>query len=220
MMSDGVFAKYRDEVYAHRWTAELILDRIAGGVPSDPKKVEGWIRSKFSTDRGDEIRELILTSIEERGVDLEGAVEEVAKLGHLNGFKRDEAGLYIEGRQVKAMIKEAANIRWPKRKWGPSNKGTKSFFAEHVFVVDERVHLGVSEPTEVIQRFVHTWRGAGIQYEEVVEDAKVSLTVISDFDFDVKDWAALWLTAEQNGLGAARSQGNGRFTVIGWDRLA
>ncbi len=215
----GVFDDFRAEFYPFSWRCEIQVERLAGGIPSDPKVVEGWIKSKFSSDTGDQIRELVIDSIAERGVDdLDLAVEEVAKLRHLNGFKRDENGLYIEGRQVKAMIKEAANIRWPKERWGPSKKGTKSFFAEHVFVVDTRIPLGTSEPTEVNQRFVHTWRGTGIQYEEIVEDAVLTFNVVTDYEFKRAEWAALWLTAEANGLGAARSQGFGCFTVVSWER--
>ena len=215
----GVFHKAAEEVYKHRFIATLHVDRLAGGVPSDPKVVEGWLKSKFSSDRGDQVRELVLDAIQERGAEnVDAAVEDVAMLKHLNGFKRDEHGLYIEGRQVKAMIKEAANIRWPKERWGPSRKGTRSFFAEHVFVVQERIPLGVDEPSSINQRFVHTWRGSGIQYEELIEDSDISFLVVTDNDFKASEWAALWVTAEKNGLGAARSQGFGQFTVTGWER--
>ena len=50
------------------------------------------------------------------------------------------------------------------RKW------IKNWFPEHVFVIEDRLYLGVSEPTGIIQRFVHTPRGTGIQYEEYVND--------------------------------------------------
>jgi hypothetical protein len=137
---------------------------------------------------------------------------------HLNGFKRDDQGLYLDGRCLKAAIKEAANVRWPKERWGPSRKGTLSFFAEHVFVVEERLHLGVTAPTGVAQRFVHTWRGNAIQYEEYVENAKIPFTVQTDYAFKAEEWALLWLTGEQQGVGASRSQGFGRYEVISWEK--
>lgn len=113
-----------------------------------------------------------------------------------------------------------ANIRWPKDRWGPSNKGTLSFFPEHVFVQEDRIPLGVTEPTGIAQRFVHTWRGSGIQYEEYVDQAKVTFTVATESKFSEEQWALLWLTAEQNGLGASRSQGYGRFEVVGWKAIS
>ena len=33
-----------------------------------------------------------------------------------------------------------------------------------------------------------------------------------------KEWAAIWLTAEKNGIGASRSQGFGTFKVVAWDK--
>jgi hypothetical protein len=155
----------------------------------------------------------------ERGVTRDEAVKAVDTTKHLNGFKRDERGLYWDGRCLKAAIKESANIRWPKDRWGPSNKGTMGSFAEHVFVPEQRLHIGVTEPTRIEQHFPHTWRGTGIEYVEVVEDAVIDFTVQTDFDFSEKQWALLWLTVEQQGIGAKRSQGYGRCEMTRWERV-
>lgn len=215
----SVFAKpsYQAAAYPNRFVGELLIATVAGGTPTDPKVAEGWLRTKLA-DKDDLIRDAVAEVMVERGVDAETASQIVSTNRHLNGFKRDDSGLYIDGRQLKACIKEAACVRWPSERWGPTRKGTKSFFAEHVFVTEDRLPLGVSEPTGVMQRFVHTFRGNGIQYEEYVENAKVSFSVISDHDFKAQEWAMLWLTAEQQGLGASRSQGFGRFEVTRWDK--
>jgi hypothetical protein len=42
--------------------------------------------------------------------------------------------------------------------------------------------------------------------------------VITDHDFTPKEWAAIWTAGEQNGLGASRSQGYGRYEVVRWDK--
>lgn len=215
----SVFDSYRDKAYPHRWEGTLLVATIAGGTPTDPKVAEGWLRTKIA-DKDDLLREMVAETMVERGVTADEAAEQVISDKHLNGFKRDGDGLYIEGRQLKAAIKEAANIRWPKERWGPSKKGTRSFFAEHVFVPEDRLHLGVTEASGVNQRFVHTWRGAGIQYEEFVEDAKIDFSVLTDHDFSGEQWAMLWLTGEQNGIGATRSQGYGRYEVVRWERHA
>lgn len=208
--------KFAAAAYPHRFAGQLVVATIAGGTPTDPKVAEGWLRTKLA-DKDDLIREAVAEVMVERGIDAESAAEIVSTNKHLNGFKRDAHGLYIDGRQLKACIKEAACIRWPDTRWGPTRKGTKSFFAEHVFVSEDRLPLGVAEPTGVMQRFVHTFRGNGIQYEEYVEDAKISFSVITDYKFKAEEWAMLWLTAEQQGLGASRSQGFGRFEVVQWD---
>lgn len=214
----SVFESHRVKAYPHQFAGTLVVDVLAGGIPTDAKVAEGWLKTKIA-DTDDIIRDMVADVMLERGVDAEAATAIVAMNKHLNGFKRDDSGLYIEGRQLKAGIKEAANIRWAKERWGPTNKGTLSFFAEHVFVVEDRLHVGVQEPTGINQRFVHTWRGNGIQYEEFVQDAKIDFTIVTDFDFSDEQWALLWLTAEQNGLGASRSQGYGRYSVVKWDKV-
>lgn len=215
---ESVFAKYERKVYPHRFSGVLHVGEIAGGIPTDARKAEGWLRSKIEA-KDDTIRSMVAETMVERGVDADEATELVVKANNLNGFKRDESGLYIEGRQLKAAIKEAACVRWPNERWGPTRKGTKSFFAEHVFVEEDRLHLGVNEPTRINQRFVHTFRGSGIQYEEIVEDAKVAFTVETDEAFKAAQWAELWLTGERQGIGASRSLGFGRYSVVQWDKI-
>jgi len=65
---------------------------------------------------------------------------------------------------------------------------------------------------------VSTFRGTGIQYEEYVDDAKVDFTLMADHDFTEQEWATIWLTGEQQGIGASRSQGYGRYEVSKWVR--
>ncbi len=214
----SVFADLQTDAYPHRFEGTLLVGTIAGGTPTDAKVAEGWLRTKIA-DKDDLIRQMVAETMVERGVDAEEATAQVMADKHLNGFKRDEHGLYIEGRQLKAAIKEAANVRWPNERWGPTRKGTKSFFAEHVFVLEERLHLGVTEPSGITQRFVHTFRGNGIQYEEYVTDAKIDFTIVTDFEFTRSQWGHLWLTGEHQGIGASRSQGYGTYQVVRWEAV-
>lgn len=218
MTVESVFARHAAKAYPFTYRATLQVSRICGGTPTDPKKAEGWIRSKAGETTEGAVQAEVARVMTERGVSADEAAVEVAANRHLNGFKRDENGLYIEGRQVKAAIKEAANVRWPKERWGPSRKGTLSWFAEHVFVLEDRIPLGRPEPDGIEQRFVHTWRGAGIQYEEYCDKADISFTVTTDHEFTGEQWALLWLTGQHQGIGATRSQGYGRYVVTAWDR--
>lgn len=221
-MTHSVFAKHATKAWPFKFTGTLHVRNIAGGTPSDPKVAEGWLKTKLA-DKDDLIREAVATTMAERGITADEAAAEVDILKHLNGFKRDDQGLYIEGRQLKAALKEAASVavasgKLNARGWGKTNKGLLSYLAEHVMVVEDRLHLGVVEATGITQRFVHTWRGTGIQYEEYVEDAKVDFTVITDHDFTDEQWAMIWLTGEQQGIGASRSQGFGRYEVTRWQQ--
>lgn len=222
-MACSVFADQRKNVYVS-YAAELLVSHLVGGCPSDPRVAEGWLKKNLGADNEDLIREMVAKTMVERGVEFDDAFDEVAKGTKLNGFKRDpEHGLYIEGRHAKAMLKEAANVSWPKRSWGPSRKGTRSYWAELVQVDDDRIYLGVDKPTAIQQRFVSTFRGQGIQYEEYVVDAVVALTVSVDVnaskEISVDDWTELWIRAESLGIGATRSQGFGKFVVTRWEQL-
>jgi hypothetical protein len=230
----SIFARYDEDPaycqggYPYKFRGELFFPIISGGTPSNPDVAEAWIRSKGYKDIKDElIAGEVACVMEERGLPEAAAIDEVAKRRMLNGFRRDETGLYIEGRCLKACLKEAFSVaadvgKLPIRGFGENKrKGVKSFVAEHVFVVEQRLHLLVDgkpaqEPTHVQQSFVHTFRGNGISYQEMMVDATVQFTVESDFDFSEPQWAAVWLTAQNQGLGAGRSQEYGRFVATSW----
>lgn len=219
----SAFAKFAPKAWPHRFHGTITVRNLAGGVPTDPKVAEGWLRTKLA-DKDDLIREAVAQTMVERGITADEAAEELDKLKHLNGFKRDpEHGLYIEGRQLKAAIKEAASVARAvdklKSRWGSTNKGVQGFVAEHIQVVEERLYLGVHEPTTVLQSFPKNPRTGqtGIQYTEIIEEARFDFTVISDHKFTDEEWAMLWLTGEQQGVGASRSQGFGRYEVTRWE---
>ncbi len=220
-MAESVFESFRNEAWPFRFNGTLMVATIAGGTPTDPKVAEGWIKTKLG-GKDDLIREMVAETMVERGVSAVEAAALVDENKHLNGFKRDSAGLYIEGRHLKAAIKEAVSCaiaanKLKLRGWGATNKGLNAFVAEHVCVVEDRLPLGVTEPTGIVQRFVHTFRGNGIQYIEYVEDAKIDFTVTTDWEFSEREWAMLWLTGEEQGLGAGRSQGFGRYRLVKWE---
>jgi hypothetical protein len=222
------FAKYEPQAFPYRYRATIIVSTIAGGIPSNPNVAQAWLKTKIG-DRDEQLRQAVAETMVERGVTAEQAAELVDELQHLNGFKRTAHGiLYLEGRCLKACLKEAVNVaanegKITTRGWGnPDNKnylkGIKAWFPEHVFVVDDRLLMDVTEPSGVVQRFVHTPRGTGIQYEEYVDEAKMEFTVETDHLFTEEQWAMIWLTAERQGLGASRSQGFGRFTIVEWEQ--
>lgn len=238
----SVFEGMLASSYPFRYEGELLLRNILGGVPSDPNVIEGWLRTKLGLDKETEIRNQVMKIVEERGISQDEAAAEVAKNRSLNGFLRarcrdcPETGslcsiaehqLYVSGRQLKAGLKEAANIavasgKLPARGWGTTNKGLLSFFAEHFFVVEDELLLTdqhevpVWEPTGVLQHFVHTRFGSALQYQEYVNNARLKFTVMADYYLTDMEWGLIWTTQEFNGLGASRSQGYGRHKVIQW----
>lgn len=226
----SAFAKFRPAAWPYQFRGALKVDRICGGTPTDPNVAKAWLQSKLGVRSDALVQQQVAEVMIERGVTKGEAVTVVDANRHLNGFRRDENGLYIEGRQLKAALKEAACVaanagKLTAKEWGrPDNKnylkGLKGWFPEHVFVVEDRLYLGVTEPTGVSQRFVITSRGTGIQYEEYVDNAEITFTVMTDHPFTDEQWAMIWLTGEQQGIGATRSQGYGRYTVTRWDVIS
>jgi hypothetical protein len=236
-MAKNVFAADINRVYPFRFAGEIQIERLMGGTPSDPKVAEGWLKSKMGLDKEDIIAQAVAEVMAARGVTEDEALKEVDKRRHLNGFKRDpQDGLYIEGRHLKAALKEAASVaravdNLPAR-YGATKKGTLSFIAEHIVVLEDKLFVGqrsadtkkieaVLEPSGILQSFPRNpiTRQTGIQYTEYVDDAVVGFTVISDYDFTQKEWATIWVTGGQQGIGASRSQGYGRYTVTQWDQI-
>ena len=64
-----------------------------------------------------------------------------------------------------------------------------------------------------------THHGTGIQYEHYLDDVRFDFTVKTDQNMSEEEWAMLWTTSQEQGVGAARSQGNGRFVLTRWEQL-
>ena len=241
----GVFAKYVPQVWSNTYEATLHFHDIAGGIPSDPKVAEGWIKSKVKdTSKDERIRQAVEELVILRGLTEEQAVEELNKKRNVNGFWRDkETGqLYIEGRQVKAALKEAVSVavaagtlksgnrtkagKESDAKWGNTGKGAISFAAEHIQVLTGKVLLyhkdwsPVLDHTRIKQSFPVNpiTRQTGIQYTEICENVQAKVMVTSDWGFTEDQWATIWVTGNLQGIGASRSQDHGRYEVTGWVR--
>ena len=229
----GIFDSATSDVFATYHARIAFRDRLMGGIPKNPKIIEGWLRSKAGIEQEEEIRRATLRTLLELGADvrpdmsfeeLERASEALAASRQTNGFKVAEQGLYVESRAVKAMLKESINILYAGDRWGKTKKGPKSFFAERVFINPDHLWLGRTEPDGVEMFIGHVSGPKGPQstltYHECVERATIDLDVMVLRD-EVSEghWPEIWRHAQENGLGALRSQGFGRFDIEAWDRV-
>lgn len=183
-------------------------DKILGGVPRSAEAVKSWLTARA-------LGRLLEETLSE--VELV-ANEEVAWMG----FKRDARGLFIESRQVKAMIKECAvTLSLTKEV-----RGLRQHLVYGTFVKPDRIYLGVDEPTgtmEVVGQ-VQSPRGP----RSILK--KVDYVQGPEIEFEI--WTLLngKLSGEylrrvlelgqESGLGAMRTQGYGQFDVIGFHPLA
>jgi hypothetical protein len=205
---------------------------VVGGIPSDRSVIEGWIRSRM--ELGDQaVADLVVRTARERGVltpDEAVALVMASELApSVNGFKRDDSGvLCLEGRQVKAALKEWSNSAYPGTIWPGKpagiKKGLMRFLAEAVTVPDVLIPLGVTEPTTVEERIKHVMTAQGprssINRVEVVERPTITFRVQVRDDFlPVEAWARIWTVGEGIGLGADRGRSDGSFDLVEWTRL-
>lgn len=206
-------------------------DKLLGGIPKSPDIIEAWLRSKAGITNEEEIRQATLRTLIDLGAEvspemsydeLASASKSLAAIKSTNGFKRDEDGLYIEDRQLKALIKEAVNILYAGDRWGKTKKGPRSFTAERVFIQPPKIHVGRAEPDGIELMMVHASTPMGprnsLAYHEYIEGARLSFSVqVLRDEILPENWAEIWVLAQENGLGACRSQSYGRFDVIKWE---
>lgn len=232
----SVFA--RTNTWKHRYSVTLYIGEpgLCAGVPASPKVVEGWLKSKFMGSESAMHEMLVKTMIElgytaedAAGVeDISVAASALAVQKGLEVFKSDEHGIFIEGRQLKAAIREATNSAVgagliKQQGWGETRKWALGFVNEHIMVAEHKLYImrdgkNVTQ-AEVVERPVHTHNGDSISRFENVTGVEITATVETDWDFEDKYWATMWEKAEYLGIGAKRSQDYGRFLVTGWKKL-
>lgn len=229
----SVFAQDASDLFTTYEVDLAFEDKLMGGIPKSPNVIEGWLRSQAGIEDQEEVRQAMLRTLIELGADvnagmtreeLEQASEELAAVKSTNGFKVDENGLYIEDRQVKAMLKESVNILYAGDRWGKTRKGPRSFVAERAFVKPARIYLGRHEPDGVELVIGHVSDAAGkrstLAYHEYAECPTITIQVEMLRDqLTAKQWSEIFTLAERNGLGALRSQSHGRFAVTRWERV-
>lgn len=246
----GIFDTEPSDLFIRYRCRLQFRDRVVGGTPSNPRMIEGWLRTKMGLTQEAEVRALTKQTLIELGVDaeifaddadedirfetLQQASEAIAKHSNTTMFKRDQDGLYLEARAVKAMLKEAVNIlyageRWNKRPGAPGKadtggKAPRSTVAESVFVEPQHISLGVFEPSGIDLAIGHIVGPQGprstLSYYEYVERATIEFVVLVLKDrVDPKRWPDIWRLAQENALGAKRSQSMGQFDVLHWERL-
>ena len=208
----------------HTYRVTLRLKDIAGGIPAHPDLIEPWINAT-NKEKSEEERQKIIEAHKE---DLPSVSEE-KEARSTTTFKRDDSGLYIEARQVKAMMKEAGNIL----KDYLGVKALKSKVADQVFVTsevegmkdDHKIYLSRDKPDCTEERPVHAMTPQGprssLKRSDIVKDTEISFIV---HKFDNKELTedvlmGIFDFSQRSGLGADRSQDRGRFELVKITRL-
>ena len=199
-------------------------DRVCGGMPKNPNLLKGWIAAttehtdEQTTQQEKEARDVLLQPTEEKS---------------WNTFPEDERGLFLWARQIKALFKECATML----RVTTTKIGSKQIF-QHGFEIKnveesapaDRIYLGTKTPTAYAENPIHVTTAQGprsaIKRVDYVEHATVKFCI----------WVLRTATAEkrhvgeteiremitfgqENGIGADRSQGHGKFDVIEFQKL-
>jgi hypothetical protein len=236
MNFDEFKAQFSEQLF-DEYRCRLFLRDVAGGTPMSKDLIEGWINATCKEKSEEERKKIIDATLET----LPDVAEEKEARSWV-GFKRNEEGhLYIDGRCVKAMLKEAANIIKDIAPNGGKQKGKnagkskgvtafKSKVADRVFVVDERVYFTregnkIQAPDELEERPVHAMTPQGprssLKRTDILRDVEVEFTVRRLATNDVPEealWAAL-VYAQSIGLGADRSQNRGTMKDIECEKV-
>lgn len=249
----GIFRNQSSLYRYYRATLEF-RSKIMGGIPKDPEIIEAWLRTKGFLTGDDELSIQLRRTIDELGLEpptadatdeerfapVEKASEAVAAVKHTNGFKRHETlGLYIEGRQVKAALKESASVALTGTTKGKYAKSFRNWLAERVFVMEDVIPLGVAEPTSVdlVIGHVQTPKGkkSTLSYHEYVWQPRIVFHIMdmkvrpstkekgaptaNEPSVTMDEWADIWEAMQEEGIGAMRSASYGRFDIVAFDEI-
>lgn len=202
---------------------------LAGGLPMDPNLIAAWVEARnkaASRERREAIKEAHREHLPEL-VEEEGERQGV-------GFARVDGSLAIEGRQIKAMFKEGANVIKKIVPGGKKGKGiaalkkkvSECLFVDAIYVPLIRDGLFIREPDEVIERPIHVMTARGertsIKRVEVVNDVDLffPVRILEGSEVTEEVMLAILDYCQVNGLGADRSQGMGRFVVKEVEHIA
>ncbi len=207
------------DIYA---IAIRLRERLNGGMPRNKELIRAWVES--TTGFKDEATEKLIQA------DADLVVNAVAEKMWI-GFPEDAAkGIFIECRQVKAMLKQSASLLGITKK----KLGSKQVLAEgmEVKALDggSRIYLGKMGPDGTEEKAIHVMTAQGprtalkktdfINSPELVFELWVLKTATAEKRHVGEDEVTSILQhAQENGLGASRSQGHGKFDVVAFKKL-
>ena len=221
-----LFSKYKKEGwdFFDNYRCRIKVGTLVGGKPKNPELIEAWVNAKCKDKTEAERKRIRDAHVDTLDDEVDGQREKSAI-----GFARVDGQLAIEGRQVKAMLKEAANIIKDKL---PIKDGKisslKSKVADQVFVVEEWIKLGRTDPDDVDERPIHVMTRQGprdsLKVCEILRDVEIEFTVrrlsaSGKSSVPEKVLMAILDYAQSIGLGADRSQGAGVFEVLSVEKI-
>jgi len=212
-------------LYEHYLVTIELSEKVYGGMPKNRELIKAWVAAR--TGFNDELTEA------QTAEHLETMTEGVAE-GMWTGFPVDATGIFIHSRQIKAMLREGAtmlNITKKKRgskqviQHGFEVKNPGDFGQRHYFSPNSREPDGSDEGPIHVQ----TAKGprTALKRQDFVEGRQLTFAVwvLSTESGESRhlgenEIVSMLRHAQENGLGASRSQGNGKFVVKAFAKVA
>lgn len=211
-----------------------VKNRLVGGIPTNADLIAGWVQANMKEATKEEREKLVTATIDQ----LPALAEERAEKTWTT-FKADAEGIYFEGRNVKAMLKECANIlrdmlvkddkKVTKAAGEKESKSRytnlKSRLAERCFVEEEKIRFTrdgkpVLKPDGNEERAIHVMGPQGprtalkkVDFVSGPVELSFTLRTLADGIVDEELLRTLLEFGGYNGLGTDRAMGNGVFEL-------
>jgi hypothetical protein len=230
-MTKSVFDS--SELYDRYALTIVVRERLDGGVPKDRDLIHQWVAAKTGHDDA-ETQKIVDEHMPDVAKATEAAAADKAE-SMWCGFKQDandpEGRHYVETRQVKALLRECAVVLGiTKKKRGSRNLiqhafevkapdgGSKIRFKTMNGGTEEgAIHVMTPQgPRSALKRVDYTGEGTVLKFEiwvlgtQPAESRHLGQAEIEE----------MLKLAQENGLGANRSQGSGKFDVIEFSKIA
>lgn len=199
-----------------------VRERICGGMPKNPDLIKVWVES--TTGYADAVTE----KLTQENADL--IVNAVAEKSWV-GFPEDKVkGLFVPCRNLKAMLKQSASLLGITK----AKRGSKQILAEglEVKALDgcDRIYLDRMKPDGTEEKAIHVMTAQGpraalkrfdfVNKPTLMFEVWVLKTAPQETRHIGEEELVLILThAQENGGGASRSQGEGKFNVVEFQKL-
>lgn len=217
--SSGLYDRYA--------VAIQVRDRIVGGMPRNPELIASWVQATRPDGEAEDPAKTAALIQE----DAELIVNAVAEKMWTGFPEHSELGLFLPTRQVKALLKQSASVLGITKK----KRGSKQILAEGLEVKAktdprDRLYFGKKKADGTEEKAIHVMtaqgpRSALKRFDYVLEPRfEFEIWVLKTHAQETRhigeeELVAILQHAQENGLGASRSQGEGKFDVVEFHAL-
>jgi len=194
-----------------RYEVRLQMEgRFAAALPKTQEEIQQMLEHRMPTKAPDNA--MLIDHLAKQVV---GEIGTEPEFGWAT-FKRNEAGLYYEGRCIRGHIKDCAQQI---NSFFPDTRAFKAKIANKVYVETDVIPLGKREPDGNEQRFIQVMTRQGprstYKFIDYIESPELtfSLRVLDDGVITEEMLRAIFEYGGVHGLGQERSQGWGRYRL-------